>query len=383
MRQPHSPAPFCPIPALSTPPGAPRLRVLSAPRAAQSVRRSTSLQGLTMKRTLLCWPLSCLFVLLPWPLATPTPITPWLCPPGTEPDPDPGQGTLCRTCPPGTFSASLDSYPCQPHYRCGLQKRLEAQAGTATHDTVCGDCQRGWFGPQGVPHVPCQPCSKATPSTSDCDGRRARRGVEVAAGANSNGELRQPGNGTRAGGPEETAAQYAVIAIVPVFCLMGLLGILVCNLLKRKGYHCTAQKEVGPSPGGGGSGINPAYRTEDANEDTIGVLVRLITEKKGCCRPPPAHHTSAHTITTSTLCRAWPPSLAPAAPVVARSGQRCCCHPRQQLPPLLLPPSCLLHPGLPRLVPSQDVRARLPSCLWAGSVWLAFLSSGPVRCYLR
>lgn len=28
-------------------------------------------------------------------------------------------------------------------------------------------------------------------------------------------------------------------------------------------------------------GINPAYRTEDANEDTIGVLVRLITEKKG------------------------------------------------------------------------------------------------------
>lgn len=62
---------------------------------------------------------------------------------------------------------------------------------------------------------------------------------------------------------------------------MGLLGILVCNLLKRKGYHCTAHKEVGPGPGGGGSGINPAYRAEDANEDTIGVLVRLITEKKG------------------------------------------------------------------------------------------------------
>ncbi|XP_064433027.1 tumor necrosis factor receptor superfamily member 19L isoform X2 [Mirounga angustirostris] len=111
-------------------------------------------------------------------------------------------------------------------------------------------------------------------------GRRARRGVEVAAGATRAGDTRQPGNGTRAGGPEETAAQYAVIAIVPVFCLMGLLGILVCNLLKRKGYHCMAHKEVGPGPGGGGSGINPAYRAEDANEDTIGVLVRLITEKK-------------------------------------------------------------------------------------------------------
>ncbi|XP_077914651.1 tumor necrosis factor receptor superfamily member 19L isoform X1 [Halichoerus grypus] len=111
-------------------------------------------------------------------------------------------------------------------------------------------------------------------------GRRARRGVEVAAGATRAGDTWQPGNSTRAGGPEETAAQYAVIAIVPVFCLMGLLGILVCNLLKRKGYHCTAHKEVGPGPGGGGSGINPAYRAEDANEDTIGVLVRLITEKK-------------------------------------------------------------------------------------------------------
>lgn len=123
------------------------------------------------------------FQLLPWPLATPTPITPWLCPPGKEPDlvshvpscprmipegrgeastwiprgfwpgfrpcnllplpQDPGQGTLCRTCPLGTFSASWDSYPCQPHHRCSLQKRLEAQAGTATQDTKCGDCQRG------------------------------------------------------------------------------------------------------------------------------------------------------------------------------------------------------------------------------------------------
>ena len=46
-------------------------------------------------------------------------------------------------------------------------------------------------------------------------------------------------------------------------------------------------------------GVNPAYQTEDANEDTIGVLVRLITEKKGegggltpslpeLCSAPPA-----------------------------------------------------------------------------------------------
>uniref|UniRef100_A0A669R108 RELT TNF receptor n=1 Tax=Phasianus colchicus TaxID=9054 RepID=A0A669R108_PHACC len=85
--------------------------------------------------------------------------------------------------------------------------------------------------------------------------------------------------------PEEAAAaQSAVLAIVPVFCAMGLLGILVCNLLKKKGYHCTAHKEhehntmVGASPGH--RGPSSIYQIEDANEDTIGVLVRLITEKK-------------------------------------------------------------------------------------------------------
>ncbi|XP_047372024.1 tumor necrosis factor receptor superfamily member 19L isoform X2 [Sciurus carolinensis] len=149
-----------------------------------------------MKLSLLHWPLSCLLVLLPWPLATATPTTPWQCPPGEEPDLDEGQGTLCRSCPPGTFSTSWGSSPCQPHDRCSLRRRVEAWAGTATHDTLCGGCQPGWIGPRGAPHVPCQPCSWASLSMHGCNG------------------------------------------------------------------------------------INPAYRTEDANEDTIGVLVRLITEKK-------------------------------------------------------------------------------------------------------
>ncbi|XP_037696490.1 tumor necrosis factor receptor superfamily member 19L isoform X2 [Choloepus didactylus] len=234
-----------------------------------------------MKLSPLRWPLSCLLLLLRWPLATPT-MAPWQCPPGEEPSLDPGQDTLCRSCAPGTFSASWGLSPCQPHARCSPRGRLEAQAGTATRDALCGGCQPGWFAPEGAPHVPCQPCSWAPLGTRGCEvwGRRARRGVEVAAGTGGSRETRQPGNSTRAGGPEETAAQYAVIAIVPVFCLMGLLGILVCNLLKRKGYHCTAHKEVGPGSAGGGGGINLACRAEEANEDTIGVLVRLITEKK-------------------------------------------------------------------------------------------------------
>lgn len=97
----------------------------------------------------------------------------------------------------------------------------------------------------------------------------------------------------------------------------------------------------------------------------------------GCCQPPLACRTSAHIAITSTLCRAWPHSLAPAAPVVARrSGQRCCCLLRQRRPALLPPPSCPTHPGPPRLVPRQDVRARSPSCLWAGKVGTDIVGSG-------
>nr|XP_041569784.1 tumor necrosis factor receptor superfamily member 19L isoform X3 [Taeniopygia guttata] len=105
-------------------------------------------------------------------------------------------------------------------------------------------------------------------------GRRRARSPEMPG--------RAPGtNGTRVtllGEEEEeaAAAQAAVLTIVPVFCAMGLLGILVCNLLKKKGYHCTASKE----PQLSGTGASSIYQLEDANEDTIGVLVRLITEKK-------------------------------------------------------------------------------------------------------
>uniref|UniRef100_A0A452TZK1 Tumor necrosis factor receptor superfamily member 19L n=1 Tax=Ursus maritimus TaxID=29073 RepID=A0A452TZK1_URSMA len=95
--------------------------------------------------TLCSLSVSCLlfFQLLPWPLATPISTTPWQCPPGKEPNLDLGQGTLCRPCPPGTFSASWGPGLCQPHSRCSPRGRLEAQAGTATQDTLCGDCQPG------------------------------------------------------------------------------------------------------------------------------------------------------------------------------------------------------------------------------------------------
>lgn len=54
-----------------------------------------------------------------------------------------------------------------------------------------------------------------------------------------------PVNGTVVRSAEEKTAEYAVFALVPVFCVMGLLGILICNILKKKGYRCSADKEGG------------------------------------------------------------------------------------------------------------------------------------------
>ncbi|NWW65355.1 TR19L factor, partial [Ifrita kowaldi] len=139
-------------------------------------------------------------------------------------------------------------------------------------------------GGEREPRGRCLPCAAAPHSTPGCPGGRIPYllpGHRRARSPEMPG--RAPGtNGTRVtllGEEEEeaAAAQAAVLTIVPVFCAMGLLGILVCNLLKKKGYHCTASKE--PQPGG--TGPSSIYQLEDANEDTIGVLVRLITEKKG------------------------------------------------------------------------------------------------------
>ncbi|XP_066196886.1 tumor necrosis factor receptor superfamily member 19L isoform X2 [Sylvia atricapilla] len=195
------------------------------------------------------------------------------CPPGEEPTGDPA--AACRACPPGTFS--LGDASCAAHTQCRAGNRVLVAAGTAASDSRCGACLPGFHSPGGErePRGRCLPCAAAPRSTPGCPGRRRARSPGMPG--------RAPGtNGTRVtllGEEEEeeaAAAQAAVLTIVPVFCAMGLLGILVCNLLKKRGYHCTASKE----PQHGGTGPSSIYQLEDANEDTIGVLVRLITEKK-------------------------------------------------------------------------------------------------------
>ncbi|XP_053278720.1 tumor necrosis factor receptor superfamily member 19L [Pleuronectes platessa] len=199
------------------------------------------------------------------------------CPAGEEPCKasgqiqSPAEEVKCRLCPIGTFSDAFDSELCRPHAYCQVVNRKVATPGTATSDAVCGDCLPG-FNSSASGEVSIQsPCVKTLHVRKV---RTVGKGVSAGAG----GAI----NGTVVRSAEEKTAEYAVFALVPIFCVMGLLGILICNILKKKGYRCAAEKEGGDEEMATQQKEGNAcpYISDDLNEDTIGVLVRLITEKK-------------------------------------------------------------------------------------------------------
>uniref|UniRef100_A0A8C6TZF0 RELT TNF receptor n=1 Tax=Neogobius melanostomus TaxID=47308 RepID=A0A8C6TZF0_9GOBI len=199
------------------------------------------------------------------------------CPPGQQPTKacaevqSPSEEVSCQSCPAGTFSDALDSELCRPHLSCELIGRGMASAGTVTSDAVCGDCLQGLYSTEPSNQSPC------------VENPMHVRPVRTVAKVTSPGGSGGPVNGTLVRSAEEKTAEYAVFALVPIFCVMGLLGILICNILKKKGYNCTADKEGGDaemaSPQKDGNAC-PYISDDVLNEDTISVLVRLITEKK-------------------------------------------------------------------------------------------------------
>ncbi|XP_015196948.2 tumor necrosis factor receptor superfamily member 19L isoform X1 [Lepisosteus oculatus] len=212
------------------------------------------------------------------------------CPQGQEPDRACGfedaLGSTCRACPGGTFSDRLDAEPCRPHTQCHTLNRSLLRHGTAETDTVCGECLPGFYSSQMDPSglSPCLSCKLAPIGTSACEGlpNPSPRLPRSAGSSAAKTPGKRSANSTSTLTAEEKTTEYAVFALVPIFCVMGLLGILICNILKKKGYHCVPEKEGGdeeaPVPEKDGN-VCP-YTVDDANEDTISVLVRLITEKK-------------------------------------------------------------------------------------------------------
>lgn len=50
-------------------------------------------------------------------------------------------------------------------------------------------------------------------------------------------------NGKADGGRGGSSTDYIAFVLVPVFFLLGLLGVVICHVLKRKGYRCTTQPQ--------------------------------------------------------------------------------------------------------------------------------------------
>ncbi|XP_069004034.1 tumor necrosis factor receptor superfamily member 19L isoform X1 [Embiotoca jacksoni] len=197
------------------------------------------------------------------------------CPAGQEPSKACGQiqslaeKVQCQLCPTGSFSETLDSEFCRLHTSCKLLGRKVATSATATSDAICGNCLTGFH-------------STSTGQVSTCVKTALHVRTVRTVGKGPSSGAGGPANSTVVRSAEEKTAEYAVFALVPIFCVMGLLGILICNILKKKGYRCTAEKEGGDEETAAPQkeGTSCPYISDDLNEDTISVLVRLITEKK-------------------------------------------------------------------------------------------------------
>ncbi|CAL8325423.1 unnamed protein product [Lota lota] len=96
------------------------------------------------------------------------------------------------------------------------------------------------------------------------------------------GQTTSPAAG--AGGGGETNPEYIAFVLVPVFFLLGLLGVLICHILKRKGYRCTTgepeeeeedldKEDLDQEDLELGGDLND---TCSENNDTVGQIVHMI-----------------------------------------------------------------------------------------------------------
>ncbi|KAM3938696.1 RELT-like protein 1 isoform 2-T2 [Leptodactylus fuscus] len=68
--------------------------------------------------------------------------------------------------------------------------------------------------------------------------------------------------------------EYVAFILVPVFFIMGLLGVLICHILKKKGYRCTTEAE--PEEKVSAEKIEMQEGAVDTNNDTVGQIVSFI-----------------------------------------------------------------------------------------------------------
>ncbi|XP_001378023.2 RELT-like protein 2 isoform X2 [Monodelphis domestica] len=76
-------------------------------------------------------------------------------------------------------------------------------------------------------------------------------------------------------GPEPQHGLYMLFLLVLVFFLMGLVGFMICHVLKKKGYRCRTSRGSEPED----AQLQPPD-DEDMNEDTVERIVQCIIQNE-------------------------------------------------------------------------------------------------------
>ncbi|KAM4709255.1 RELT-like protein 1 [Discoglossus pictus] len=74
--------------------------------------------------------------------------------------------------------------------------------------------------------------------------------------------------------------EYIAFVLVPVFFVMGLLGVLICHILKKKGYRCTTEAEHAEMEKVAAESIEMNESIVDSNNDTVGQIVNYIMKNE-------------------------------------------------------------------------------------------------------
>ncbi|KAM4052641.1 RELT-like protein 1 [Anomaloglossus baeobatrachus] len=74
--------------------------------------------------------------------------------------------------------------------------------------------------------------------------------------------------------------EYVAFYLVPIFFIMGLLGVFICHILKKKGYRCTTAAEPEVEEKITGERIELQDSVVDTNNDTVGQIVSFIMKNE-------------------------------------------------------------------------------------------------------
>ncbi|KAK5848336.1 hypothetical protein PBY51_005961 [Eleginops maclovinus] len=91
------------------------------------------------------------------------------------------------------------------------------------------------------------------------------------------------GQNTTAGKEGATNPDYIAFVLVPVFFLLGLLGVVICHVLKSKGYRCTTEAHDGEEECEEEKDLEFGGEMNDTlseNNDTVGQIVHYIMKNE-------------------------------------------------------------------------------------------------------